>query len=304
MDRWEPDPAWHRVRGGGGNPATVGLWAAESEGRRWIVKRLQAPEEAELLDADHAGYWRREAEVALRPDLFAGPGLRQPEVLRVDEDTSGVTIWSADVAGEPPTALFAARALGVLAARPVPDVPWASRAQLAGRLAMAERTGGWPTLRRTSLAQVTETLWDRRTHWLERVSLGPQGQVHGDATPGNLLATRGDDVVAVDWQSWGSGPVGADLGYFSLSCREDFAVLLEAFLAGVRAADPTVDADDVWTAARVAAVYTVVSRAEWALSMAARAEGALGHVSRHPSVAPHLRALQRQLPQIEPLLHP
>jgi hypothetical protein len=303
MDPWEPDPAWRRLRGGGGNPATLGLWAAESGGRRWIVKRLQKPDDPLLRTPTHAGYWRREAEVALRADLFAGPGLGHPEVLRVDEDAAGVTIWLADVAGEPPTALFAARALGVFAARPVPEVPWASTAQLAGRLMMAERNGGWPTLRRTSLAEVTEALWERRTHWLGRLAAAPQGQVHGDATPGNLLASRGADVVAVDWQAWGTGPVGGDLGYFSLSCREDFSVLLEAFLDGVRAGNPGASTDEITTAARVTAVYTVVSRAEWTLSVASRG-GVLGQVSRHPSVAPHLRALQRQLPQIEALLHP
>ena len=50
------------------------------------------------------------------------------------------------------------------------------------------------------------------------------------------------------------------------------------------------------------AVYCVVTRAEWALAQVARGEGALAGKYRHPAVAPHLRALQRQFPQIEPLL--
>lgn len=298
MQQWEPDPAWERLRSGGG-PGTVGVWATVVDGRRWIVKRLAPPEDPVLHDPRHAGYWRREVEVATHPELFSGPGLVQPDVRRVDEDESGATIWTADVAGEPPNALFAARALGVLAARAVPDVPWASTSILAGRLALAERRDGWPILRSTRLAELTEALWERRGHWLREIADGPHGQVHGDATPGNFVGIDGDDVLAVDWQCWGSGPVGADLGYFSLSCREDFDVLLDAFLRGL---GDGVGTDAVVTAARVTAVYTVVSRAEWALALAARGEGALTSKLRHPSVAPHVRALQRQLPHLEALL--
>lgn len=294
---WEPEPSWQRLRGGGA-PGTVGVWAAEADGRRWIVKRLVRPEDPALADPHHAGYWRREAEAALRPDLFCGPGLVMPEVRAVEEDDEGVTLWTADVPGEPPTNLFAARALGRFAGHRVPDESWASTSILAGRLALAERCGGWPTLARTTLADVADVLWRRRATWLGRLEEGPQGQVHGDVTPGNLVARRGEDVVAVDWQGYGRGPVGADLGYFSLSCAEGFDVLLDSFLEG--AGD--CDRDAVVTAARVTAVYTVFSRAEWALAFAAKGEGALAGKYRHPSVAPHLRALQRRLPQIEALL--
>ena len=62
--------------------------------------------------------------------------------------------------------------------------------------------------------------------------------------------------MAVDWQCFGSGPVGADLGYYALSSREEFDVLLETFLDG---AGRAVDAEAVALAARVTAVYSVVS---------------------------------------------
>ena len=76
-------------------------------------------------------------------------------------------------------------------------------------------------------------------------------------------------------------------------------MLADAFLDGVGAgADP----ERIVLAARVTAVYTVLSRAEWALAQVARGEGALAGKLRHPAVAPHVRALQRQYPQIEPLL--
>jgi hypothetical protein len=56
------------------------------------------------------------------------------------------------------------------------------------------------------------------------------------------------------------------------------------------------------SAATVMCVYSAISRAEWALSRVAPGEGALHGKFNHPSVAPYLRALQRQLPQVEALL--
>jgi hypothetical protein len=107
-------------------------------------------------------------------------------------------------------------------------------------------------------------------------------------------------VVAIDWGTLGLGPVGGDLGYYSLGSREAFEPLLDAYLMGLPGVVAT--ADDVLLGARVTAVYTALNRAEWALSRVAGGEGALAGKYRHPSVAPHLRALQRQFPQIEALL--
>ena len=47
---------------------------------------------------------------------------------------------------------------------------------------------------------------------------------------------------------------------------------------------------------------TALSRAEWALARVAGGEGALAGKYRHPAVAPYLRSLQRQFPQIEELV--
>lgn len=297
---WEPDPSWRALPGVGG-PTTVGLWLADAGGRRWVVKRLRPPEEREpvLCDPSRVGYWRREAEVALDPEVVDGPGLVPPTTGPVEEDADGVTLWTLEETGEPPPGPFVARALGRFAAAPHRRPAWASRRLLADRLAMAEERGGWPTLARTTLADVADHLWHQRHHWLACCADGPEGRWHGDAVPSNFLARRGDDVVAVDWQCFGIGPVGADLGYYALSSREDFEVLLGAFLGGVgTGADPAA----VTLAARVTAVYSVLNRAEWALAQAARGEGALAGKFRHPAVAPYLRAVQRQYPQIECLL--
>ena len=296
---WEPDPSWTALSGAGG-PATLGLWLAETDSRRWIVKRLAAPEDQpHLLDPGHAGYWRREAEVAAAPQTVDGPGLVPALFGPVEEDDDGLTVWSEETVGEPPTGLFVARALGRFAGAGYDDRPWAARHLLQDRLAMADERGGWPTLARTPLADVTDRLWQRRRHWLERCAEGSAGRVHGDAVPANFLASRGEAVVAVDWQCFGVGPVGSDLGYYALSSREEFDVLLEAFVAGV---GDDADEESIRVAAQVTAVYSVITRAEWALAQAARGEGALAGKFRHPAVAPYIRALQRQFPQIEALL--
>lgn len=301
---WQPDPSWTALRGGSG-PATVGLWRARVSGIDAIAKRLQRPspeEDPYLADPTHAGYWRREVEVALDPAVVDGPGLVPARVLGVEEDDEGATVVTEEILAEPPTALLVARSLGRFAGAPYRETGWAARRTLADRLALAEARGGWPTLRRTTLADAAEQLWDRRAHWLTSYGESPPGRLHGDATPGNFPATRGEDVIAIDWQGYGIGPIGTDLGYFALSAREDFDVLLTTYLDGVAEAGATVDAEAVRTAATVFVVYTVFARAEWALSRVAPGEGALAGKYGHPAVAPHLRALQRQIPRVESLL--
>ncbi|RNL65823.1 phosphotransferase [Nocardioides marmoriginsengisoli] len=301
---WQPDPAW-RALGRAAGPTTAGIWRARVEGTDVVVKRLRRPlpdEESFLSDRTHAAYWRREAEVALDPGVVDGPGLVPARVLRLEEDDEGCTLMTEEVVAEPPPALFVARALGRFAAGPYADVPWAARRTLVDRLALAEARGGWPTLARTTIADTAAFLWSSRRQWLAAAAAAPAGRLHGDAVPGNVVASRGEDAVAIDWQGFGIGPVGTDLGYYALSVREDFEVLLSTYLDGVVSSSGAVDADAVRTAAVVMCVYTAFTRAEWALSRIAPGEGALAGKFNHPSVAPHLRALQRQAPQVESLL--
>ena len=85
----------------------------------------------------------------------------------------------------------------------------------------------------------------------------------------------------------------------SASLRPRRVGLLEAYVEGL---PPGVSADDARLGAQVTAVYTALSRAEWALARVAGTPGALVAKYRHPSVAPYLRSLQRQSPQIEALI--
>ena len=186
---WEPDPSWRRLPGAGG-PSSAGLWLAEADGRTWVVKRLAGAgrDEPGLLDPAHAGYWRREAEVARDPAVVGAAGLVPPEFGPVEEDDEGVTVWSAEVAGEPPPGLFVARALGRFAAAPY-DAPAVGRATAARGPARDGRGA-----RRLADAGAHDA--GRR----DRPALGSgagtgcraaprrrQGRVHGDAVPTNFL---------------------------------------------------------------------------------------------------------------------
>lgn len=298
---WEPEPGWHQLPGGAG-ASTVGVWRAAQGGRPVVIKRLAAPrpeDPAELSEPDHAAYWRREADV-LATGLTSGtPGLRAVEAA-VEEDPLGITITREWVEDDALTGLFVAMALGRFAGSDLPRPRFLARHQLRDRLTRVERRGGWPTLARTTVADVAEHLWGRRTAMLDLVAALPQVPQHGDPTATNLPGRAGDDVIAIDWGTLGTGPVGGDLGYFSLGAREAFEPLLDAYLMGLP--EGFASPDDVLLGARVTAVYTALNRAEWALARVAGGEGALAGKYRHPSVAPHLRALQRQFPQIEGLL--
>lgn len=299
---WAPQPGWHPLPSGTGM-STVGVWRAVVGDEPVAVKRLAAPGEhdpAELSDPRHFAYWRRGADVVTSGVLARSRGLRPPVRSHVVEDVEGITITEDWVEDAAVNGLFAAHALGRFAGTPVPDVPWLARDQLRDRLRRTERRGGWPTLARTTVADVAEHLWARRATWLDRLDAVPQVLQHGDPTPANLPGREGDDVVAIDWACLGTGPVGGDLGYYLLSAREDPEPLVEAYLMGLP--DGLAERDQVVTSARVVAVYTALSRAEWALSRVAKGEGALAGKFRHPAVAPHLRALQRQFPLIEALL--
>jgi hypothetical protein len=283
--------------------STIGVWRAVVGDEPVAVKRLAAPGEhdpSELSDPHHFAYWRRGADVVTSGVLARSQGLRPPVRSYVVEDVEGITItedWVEDCAVN---GLFAAHALGRFAATPVPDVSWLARDQLRDRLRRTERRGGWPTLARTTVADVAEHLWARREVHLATLDALPQVLQHGDPTPSNLPGREGDDVVAIDWSCLGTGPVGGDLGYYLLSAREEFDPLLEAYLMGLP--DGVATSEEVAVGARVVAVYTALSRAEWALSRVAKGEGALAGKFRHPAVAPHLRALQRQFPLIEVLM--
>jgi hypothetical protein len=299
---WQPEPGWHPLPGGAG-ASTVGVWRTVHGDQPVVVKRIAAPladDPAELRNPRHFAYWRRPADVITAGEVAATPGLRSPAYAAVEEDAEGITIteeWVEDAAA---SGLFVAHALGRFAGTVLSPAPWLSRNHLRDRLGRVERRGGWATLARTTVADVAHHLWVRRSELLATADALVQVPVHGDAVPANLRGREGDDVVAIDWGTLGTGPVGSDLGYYALAAREELEPLVDAYLLGLP--DGLATREEVTLGARVTAVYTVLNRAEWALARVAGGEGALAGKFRHPAVAPHLRALQRQFPHIEALV--
>jgi hypothetical protein len=298
---WEPEPHWHPLPGGTGT-STVGVWRAALGEQPVVIKRLARPaphDPQELSDPAHFAYWRREADVLSTGIVADTAGLRAVPAA-VEEDVDGITITREWVEDAAISGLFVALSLGRFAGSLTVRPRFLARHQLRDRLARVERRGGWPTLARTAIADVAAHLWERRTAFVELLEALPHVAQHGDATPVNLPGRVADDVVAIDWANLGIGPVGSDLGHYTLAAREEFDPLLDAYLMGL---DPTIaDRDEVVLGARVTAVYTALNRAEWALERVAGGEGALAAKFRHPAVAPHLRTLQRQYPLIDALL--
>ncbi|WP_435768666.1 phosphotransferase [Nocardioides sp. SYSU DS0651] len=301
---WQPEPDWVALPGGTGT-STVGVWRTALGGRPVVVKRLAAPDAghgddgAPVVDPAHVGYWRREADVLLTGLTAATPGLRSAAA-SVEEDADGITIvrdWVEDAAS---SGLFLALSLGRFAGAELGRPRFLAQQLMRDRLDRVGRRGGWPTLARTTVADVADHLWTRRETMLDLLDGLPQVAQHGDPTALNIPGRDGDDALAIDWGTLGVGPVGGDLGYLSLSSREEFEPLLDAYLLGLPAA--VADRDAVLLGARVVAVYTAMSRAEWALARVAGGEGALASKFRHPSVAPHLRTLQRTFGHMEALL--
>ncbi len=299
---WQPEPDWYPLPGASG-PSTLGVWRAEVGGRPVAIKRLVRPgpgDPPELTEPTHFSYWRRAADVVTARLAAGTPGLREPEMCAVEEDSEGITLiteWVEDAAN---SGLFRARGIGRFAGVRLGGIPWLARDQLRSRMARVEGRGGWTTLGSTPAGPVAAQLWERRAELLDELDLLPQVAQHGDPTPANLPGRIDDDVVAVDWGSLGIGPVGGDLGYHLLGARESFEPLLDAYLLGLP--DGLGSREEAAQGARVTVVLTAFSRAEWALARVAGGEGDLLSKLRHPAVAPHLRALQRQAPLVRDLL--
>jgi len=294
--------------------STLGVWRTALGDRAVVVKRLARPGEGDpesLSDPRHFAYWRRSADVAAYGLVEDTPGMTGPAT-QVEEDADGITLYTDWVEDAANSGLFIALALGRFAAAELRHIRWLARGQLRDRLGRVEARGGWPTLMRTTVRPIAERLWNLREHYLDAADELPQVAQHGDPTtanlPGREEAGRGGDgadggagrLVAIDWSCLGYGPVGADLGLFALVSREELEPLLDAYLLGLP--DGLASPEQVTLGARVSAVYTALSRAEWALARIAAGEGVLEAKYRHPAVAPHLRTLTRQAAAIEALL--
>jgi aminoglycoside phosphotransferase (APT) family kinase protein len=101
-------------------------------------------------------------------------------------------------------------------------------------------------------------LWVRRDAALAELDALPRVPTHGDAHPGNLLGRHGEDVIAIDWEQFGLGPLGFDAGYLLLAVD----LPLEDLLAAYASVEPEL----ARRGAVLAAALTAVSRAAWSLT--------------------------------------
>jgi hypothetical protein len=248
---WAPAPTWQPLTSGTGQ-WNAGVWLTPDN---WVVKRLVPG----VDDPHHHAYWRRQPLVAESGLVAATPGLRSPACLKVEWDANGATMWTARVSPTPLDPLALAAALGRFARAHVAEPSWGARDVLRDRLNTVARRGGWAALDSklpTDLQHAVQDLWVRRDAALAELDALPRVPTHGDAHPGNLLGRDGDDVIAVDWEQFGLGPVGFDLGYLLLSVDLPLDELLPAFELS----------HAVRRGAVLTAAYTAVSRAAWSLS--------------------------------------
>ena len=234
---WQPQPGWHAMPGGTGT-STVGVWRAVLGERPVAVKRLAAPAEhdpAELSDPRHFAYWRRAADVVTSGivvgDARPARARSTPRSRRTSTASPSSRDWVEDAAN---SGLFAAHAIGRFAGsrprrRPLAGPRPAPRPAGAGR-APGRLDRRWPG--RRSPTSPTRS-GDAATPFLDQLDALTQVPQHGDPVPANLPGREADEVVAIDWGMLGHGPVGADLGYYALSAREEFEPLLDAYLMGL-----------------------------------------------------------------------
>jgi hypothetical protein len=263
---WQPSPDWLELTSGTGQ-ATGGVWLTPDQ---QVVKRLVPG----VTDPRHHAYWERQALVAESGLVSTTPGLRSPACLGVDRDSTGITVRMAHVRSARWTAADLAGALGRFARAEVAEPAWGARNVLRDRLATVEARGGWTALADAGLStRATDELWNRRQTALVVLDRLPRVPTHGDAHPVNLPGRDGDDVIAIDWEQFGLGPAGFDLGYLLLAVDAPLDELVAAH------------GGDVRRGAVLVAAYTGVSRAAWAL--------------QQPDPSDHLERLVRLSPIID-----
>ncbi|WP_328999044.1 aminoglycoside phosphotransferase family protein [Kribbella sp. NBC_00709] len=243
---WQPSPDWQPLTSGTGQ-ATGGVWRTP-DGQ--VVKRLVPGVE----DPRHHAYWERQALVAESGIVSGTPGLRAPACLGVERDADGITLRMAYTPAASWTGEGLAEALGRFAGCSVAEPGWGARDVLRDRLRTVELRGGWDALTRAGLSSpAIEELWVRRDAALTVLDRLPRVPTHGDAHPVNLFGRDGQDVIAIDWEQFGPGPAGFDLGYLFLAVDTPLHALVAAH------------GGDVRRGAVLVAAYTGVSRAAWAL---------------------------------------
>ena len=192
---WQPEPGWHPLPGGAG-ASTVGVWRTVLGDQPVVVKRLggspgarpgraQRPAALRLL-APRRPTWSPPASSPTHPGLRAA---------RADGRRGGRRGHHADpgVGGgrRQQRAVRGARAGPVRRRRPRATEPWLATDQLRDRMDRVDRRGGWPTLARTTVADVADHLWQRRAALLDAARRAAAGAAARRPDAGQPARPRG-----------------------------------------------------------------------------------------------------------------
>lgn len=203
-------------------------------------------------DPAHWAYWRREPLAYASGMLPSGPGLAAPRCHGVVDNV----IYLAETTGNTESPETAAARLGAWqATATMPAVDWLADHQLSQRIAASDLD--WSLV---DADPRMAAIWQDRHELLNRLEHVPRVPVHGDFSAGNLIALDDATTVALDWATFGIGPVGADLASLALSAHSD---LLELYLAGL---NNQFAKSDVELGYRATLALTGASRTHWMLS--------------------------------------
>ncbi|TWP46922.1 phosphotransferase [Lentzea tibetensis] len=210
-------------------PATAAVYRVVEPGRSVFVKILRSPKLWPMLaglpehvrDRLLAEFpWRDEADFLLS-GFALPPGLRMPEVIRIDDLGDRVALWledvaCADVRWDLPRFVRAARLLGRWAGRRFGGAP-------SGALRfLIESRPHSEAFQRLESGEL-RALAARLPELLDRLDRLPHAGAHGDACPQNLLVPLDDPdsfvVIDVTWQC--PHPIGFDLGQLLVGLAHD-----------------------------------------------------------------------------------
>lgn len=218
---------------------------------RKTFRRLQSGPHAEQSGRlDHWAYWRRELTAYESGILPAGPGLRAPRMYGVADNV----VYIEYVGERQPAASDAALQLGRWHDCDRTDLhqPWLAEDQLAQRLAVSDLD--WSAV---DVDARFPAIWARRDSYLAQLSSLPRSITHGDFSVGNLR-TDETDVIALDWATLGSSPVGFDLAHLALSTQAES--LLPIYLDGLSG---RFEPHQIEQGYRIAVCLVGASRAHW-----------------------------------------
>ena len=272
---WTVEPISHVIMNmnTGGLYRFSGLGRDENGEKEWVVALKICNSNDE--DARGVGYWKREAlayQIRLLENL---PGsIAVPRCYGVIEHPNQTWIWMEHIVEATPSKweldhyALAARNLcsfntGYLNGEPLPDFPWLCHKYFHSQIAdngfwhklldPTQANNAWEAsaVRRKFPTRLKERIiqqWNEKDHFLASLERLPQVFCHNDFHRRNLMIRSKPDksleVIALDWNFSGNGPIGGDLGwliggslfYFEREPADASALFnccLEAYQAGL-----------------------------------------------------------------------